>query len=81
MKQLQLKLIDNWQRAWRFYCMHAMLASAIIGALIIVLPSTHLNVPQWVLGALVLIAAVSGIVGRLVKQDPSDAQRIENLKK
>jgi len=81
MKRFRMQLIDDWCHAWRFYSVHAMLVAALIGALIAVLPTTHLRVPDWAMGAAVVLAAVSGIVGRLVKQDPADTQRIEELEK
>jgi len=81
MKQFRFRLVDDWRRAWRFYSVHAMLVSVLIGTLIAAGPATHLRVPDWAMGIAVVVAALSGIVGRLVKQDPADVQRIAELLK
>lgn len=78
---VRLQLIDDWRRWYRFYCVHALLICTAIGALITALSAAHVRIPGWLLGPLLVIAAVSGIVGRVVKQDPADVQRIEELEK
>lgn len=65
-----MKLIDEWDKAWRMLSVQAMTAAAAIqGAWLSIPPDLKSSVPsQWVhyltIGLLVL-----GVAGRLVKQD------------
>ncbi|UVS95634.1 hypothetical protein [Burkholderia glumae] len=77
----QIELIEDWKRAWRLYSVHAMLIAAVLGIVEAGLAAAHIAwLPEWVFGALTALIAVSGIVGRIVKQDPGDAARIADLK-
>lgn len=79
-KAVKFEFIDDLDRVWRFYSVHAALICALIFALIAVVTAMHLTWPVWIISALGFVAAVSGIVGRVVKQAPGDAEIIERLK-
>ncbi|WP_186146008.1 hypothetical protein [Burkholderia gladioli] len=77
----RIELIDDWKRAWRLYSMHASLVAVVIGIAEVSLAALHIGwMPQWVFGVLTAVAGISGLVGRIVKQDPGDADIIARLK-
>lgn len=78
MKVLGTELIDDWKRWYTFYSIHAALVAIALGAAEVffaTLPWT----PAWLIGILTVVAGISGIVGRMVKQDPKDAAIITHF--
>lgn len=77
-----LELIADWKRAWRLYSVHALLVAALLGVLEAALATAHIRwLPDWVHGVLIAVVSMSGVVGRVVKQDAGDAARIAELTK
>jgi anti-sigma-K factor RskA len=64
-----MKLIENWRDAWRFYSVQAL---AVIAALPIVWaslpPEWQAEVPGEWIKVMVVVVAVSGILGRVLQQ-------------
>jgi hypothetical protein len=63
-----LKLIDEWKQVWRMYSTHAL---SIAGAIPVAWASMPPDLQQhcrWMLWGLAPLVALSGIVGRIVKQ-------------
>jgi hypothetical protein len=77
----RIEFIVDWKLAIRFYSIHAMLIFTILGLIEAVLWGAHIQVPSLVMAFLNVIIGISGIVGRLVKQDPGDAARIAELQR
>lgn len=64
-----MKLVDDWKRAWRWFCMHAMAAAlAIQGAWLAIPQDMQQFLHPEVTHAITAILLALGIVGRLVKQ-------------
>ncbi|POS10242.1 hypothetical protein [Burkholderia gladioli] len=77
----RIELIDDWKRALRLYSVHALLVAAVLGIAEAALAALHIGwMPTWVFGVLTAAAGISGLVGRIVKQDPGDADIIARLK-
>lgn len=65
-----MRLIENARYVWKFYSTHAQAIAAAIPVAYATLPAEWLEIfPEWLLIALPLIVFVSGVVGRVVKQD------------
>jgi hypothetical protein len=77
---MKLELADDAQRWWTLYSIHAALIAVVLGLAETVLAIVHVSwVPLWVHGALTALIGVCGAVGRVIKQDPGDAERISVL--
>jgi len=74
-----MKLVDDWQRAWRWSSMHAMTAAlAIQGAWVAIPAEMQQLIHPIVAHAVTGILLVLGIIGRLVKQpakEPDDTDQ------
>ena len=65
-----MKLIDEWNKAWRMVSMQAMVAAGAVQLAWESLPPSLLaSVPPDVVKYVTLVLLALGIVGRLVKQD------------
>ncbi|CAM2143862.1 protein of unknown function [Pararobbsia alpina] len=74
---MKLELADDAQRWWKLYSIHAALVAVLLGVVETVLALMHLSwVPLWVHGGLTMVIGICGAVGRVIKQDPGDAERI-----
>lgn len=78
-----MKLIENWREAPRWYSVWALGAATTVGGIIAYLPPAALAAPvlffpawTWgsLIGAVVAFFGVTGMVGRLISQDPRAAQ-------
>lgn len=68
-----MKIVPNWRKAWSWFSMQAMVASAALqGAWLALPPDLKTKVPgDWVTAAAIVLL-VLGAVGRLVDQGGSD---------
>ncbi len=67
---MKFKLVDNWQNAWRWFSMNAMLiAASIQGTWLQVPEDMKSQIPSNIVNYLTLSLLVFGIIGRLVKQE------------
>lgn len=78
-----MKLIDNWRDAPRWYSMWAAAAVVTLGGISTYLTPEMLNAtvlffPDWTWGkalsSLTAFIGITGLVGRLVSQEPKEAQ-------
>ena len=71
---MNIKPIEGWRRAWRWFSVQAMvLAGALQGAWLVLTPAMQASIPQNIVQAITLTLLVLGVVGRLVDQTPKDA--------
>lgn len=77
-----MKLIKNWRDAWKWYSVWALSASTTIGGVTAYLtPATLatpiLFYPAWtwgtLVGAVVAFLGVTGLIGRVISQEPKPA--------
>lgn len=71
-----MKLIENWREAYRLFSVQAMaIATAILGAWLVIPDDLQATLPQWIPKAAAITALVCGMVGRLVQQKPADPDK------
>lgn len=68
-----MRLIDDWQKAWRMFSVQSMVAAgAIQGAWVFLPPEMIASIPDgWVRAITVALLAL-GVIGRLVRQSSVD---------
>lgn len=65
-----MQLIDNWRLFWRFYSVRAMAIAAAIPVAYVSLPAEWTAyLPAWLMAVLTVIILISGVVGRVVRQE------------
>jgi hypothetical protein len=65
---LKISLVDEWKQVWKMYSTHAL---SIAGAIPVAWASMPPDLQQsckWLLWGLAPVVAISGIIGRVVKQ-------------
>jgi len=66
-----MNLIPDWKKAYRFFSLQAMaIATAILGAWMVLPDDLQATLPGWIPKAAAIVALVCGMVGRLVSQSP-----------
>lgn len=64
-----MKLIDNWQSAWKWLSVNCMVvAAAIQGAWIYIPEDMRMDIPQHLVGIITIFLLILGVIGRLTKQ-------------
>lgn len=65
-----MKLVPNWQKAWKWFSVQAMVLSGAVTVAWAELPSDLRDtLPEWLGTALAAGILVLGVVGRLVDQE------------
>ena len=68
-----MRLVEDARHFWKWFSVQAMLlAGAVQGAWAAFSDDLKQNVPHWLVTALTLCLLITGIAGRLVKQDRKD---------
>jgi len=69
-KEMQMKLVDDWENAWRWFSVWCLAASGAAPAAWLAVPADMRDaVPATWLAASAVAIAVLGLVGRIVDQD------------
>ncbi len=62
-------LIDDFKNFWKFYSVHALAVAAAIPVAWASVPAAwQHDCPAWFMAALSAVVAISGIIGRVIKQ-------------
>jgi membrane protein required for beta-lactamase induction len=67
----EMKLIDDWKRAYRLFSVQAMaLSTAILGTWLVLPDDFKATLPHWIGNAAAIATLIAGVLGRVVQQTP-----------
>lgn len=79
---MKIKLVSNWKDAWRWFSMNCMAASTTLLTAWVAFPDDLKKVLPLRLVVLIAVAILfSGMVGRLVHQEPPPKRKKKRSKK
>lgn len=68
---MKVELVSNWKKFWKWYSVHALVIAGSVPSAYLALPEKWQDmVPCDFVIAIALLAVVSGIIGRVIKQKP-----------
>ena len=71
-----MKLIDNWQQAWKMFSVQAMAAGVAVQGAYVALPDSFQQViPHEWMHYISIGLLVAGVIGRLVDQTPKEPDK------
>lgn len=75
---MKIRLVDDWQRAWRWASVNCMvLAGAVQGAWLYIPEDMRDSVPQKVVTGITIGILVLGVIGRVFKKEPSGGENAD----
>lgn len=67
---MKIQLIEDWRKAWRFLSVQAMgLNAAFLASWTVIPDDFKMNLPKWFMPVVVVSLLLTGIIGRIVKQN------------
>lgn len=74
-KYILSKLLDDWKQGWRWFSVQSMILAAALQGVWCTLDASQKAALEPYQAPITLAVLVLGVIGRLVKQDPSKRTR------
>ena len=70
-----MKLIDDWKQVWKWYSTHAMVIyMGLVSYYVSLEPTVKEQIPDWMLYTGIVIAGITFIIARIVKQGETTSE-------
>jgi len=65
-----MKLVDDWNKAWKWFSVHALVIAGILPTVWLELPpDLKSSIPPGAMSTITAVIAACGVIGRLVSQE------------